>query len=37
MMVKNLIQSRIRKSWTSAKQTDDIYAKKADYKQNIKI
>ena len=33
MIVKNIIQSRIQKSWTSAKQTDDIYITKTDYKK----
>ena len=32
-IVKNTIQSRIQKSWTSAKQTDDIYTTKTDYKK----
>ena len=31
--MKNTIQSRIQKSWTSAKQTDDIYTTKRDYKK----
>ena len=32
-IVKNTIQSRIQKSWTSAKQTDDIYTTKTNYKK----
>ena len=34
-IVKNTIQSRIQKSWTSAKQTDDIYTTKTDHKKNM--
>ena len=33
MLVKNIIQSRIQNSSTSAKQTDDIYTTKTDYKK----
>ena len=36
MVVKNIIQSRIQKSWTSAKQTDDIYISKNRLQKNIK-
>ena len=32
-IVKNIVQSRIKKSWTSRKQTDDIYTTKTDYKK----
>ena len=35
-IVKNTIQSRIQKSWTSAKQTDDIYTTKRDYKKTCR-
>ena len=34
-IVNNTIQSRIQKSWASAKQTDDLYTSKTNYKKNI--
>jgi len=37
MIVKNTIQSRIQKSWTSAKQMDDIYTTKTDYKKTLRL
>ena len=34
MIVKNIIQITIQKYWTSAKQTDDTYTTKTDYKKH---
>ena len=36
MAVKNTIQSRIKKSWTSAKQTDNVYTTETDYKKTLR-
>ena len=36
MIVKNTIESRIQKSWTSTKQMDDMYTTKTDYKKPLK-
>ena len=37
MIVKNTIQGKIQKSWTTAKQTDDIHNTKTDYKKTLKV